>query len=82
MAMDRLSTKAPWLRMTLSDTEYRGEGGDWGPLPGSVSRVPRGAIEPDRLRLILHRLATDFYESAEVRDRIAGALRVPGDGGA
>ena len=33
--------------------------------------IPRGTIGPQRLRLVLYRLESGFYDSAEVRDRIA-----------
>lgn len=44
------------------------------PDPNPHDTVPRGTIEPDRLRTILGRLTSGFYESAEVRAKIAAHI--------
>jgi hypothetical protein len=41
---------------------------------GASNMVPRETIEPNRLRTILGRLTSGFYESAEVRDKIAAHI--------
>jgi hypothetical protein len=41
---------------------------------GANDVAPRGTIEPNRLRTILGRLTSGFYESAEVRDKIAARV--------
>ena len=40
-----------------------------------ADRVPQGAIAPERMREVLHRLETGHYNSAEVRDKVAHEVR-------
>ena len=41
----------------------------------AADRVPQGSIDPERLRLVLRRLAGEFYQGAEVRDAVAAGVR-------
>jgi hypothetical protein len=40
-----------------------------------ANRVPEGAVSPERMRAVLRRLQQDYYSSAEVRDKVAHAVR-------
>jgi len=43
---------------------------------GAVEAIPRGTLEPDRLRTILSRLAAGFYDRADIRGQIASHLQL------
>ena len=40
-----------------------------------ANRVPQGAVSPERMLAVLRRLQQDYYCSAEVRDKVAHAVR-------
>ena len=47
-------------------------GVDWTDEP---NRVPEGAVSPERILAVLRRLQQDYYDSAEVQDKVAHAVR-------
>jgi hypothetical protein len=80
---DRMPTDGPLPKTPSLDTP-RGTGGSpaggfrksgyMGVADITPRGIPEGTIEPERFRLILHRLATGFYDRAEVRERILAGV--------
>lgn len=71
MSVDRKRSNAPSLdRMPLSAASP-----SLIDRTGEASRVPEGAVSPDRMLAVLRRLQQDHYSSAEVQDKVARAVR-------
>jgi len=45
------------------------------PAPEAGDRVPEGAMSPERMREVLRRLELGHYNSAEVQEKVAHAVR-------
>ena len=71
MSVDPLKSNAlPDDRLQLSAASHRLVDGT-----DEANRVPEGAVCPERMLAVLRRLQQDYYSSAEVRDKVAHAVR-------
>jgi len=75
MATDELSSGTVlYFDAIPRRTNPNAEDADPAGSASSAEAVPHGTLDPERLRTLVQRLATGFYESDEVLNCIAGRV--------